>query len=856
MQSVVNAFTVARGRLPFAVVVLGDAASALEVVAAETLREYVRERTGANIPIVREAAYHPAFTPGLGVMLLGTRDSNRRLNEEVARSGISVPDRGSEGFAIAVGNPSSRTLLLVCGADERGVLYGVGKLLRTMLWRGGGAEFSAPQAIVERPHTAVRGHLLATHLWSPSYDNWSPEQYRAYLRDLAIWGTNLVLTVPVHFPEWHGQRPFADPPFYASEDRRREWESFWASQCAVPDLARTYGMDFGIWLPPNDVFPDEVELRGDDSWVDNACPSLPEMRTRILEHRERVFRDLSHLDVLFIPSADTGGCRCAQCMPWARTFLSLAEETAALARTIHPNVQIAISNQEFSEAENEYLYKFLQEEKPDWLQMIVFGPLSRNFAQARRRIPARYRLMMYPDITHFTGGDYLFVPYQYDSVGARFYQHSHEEVFAFTRPHGLPDVHRATRTDTDGSFPYSEGIHDDVNKALWSQLDWNPRSEARSVIREYASLFFGSDSAEAMTDYLYLLEENLAPGMGDRETISEAQSLIRRIAYTLPDWAAAGWRWPVFSARGEFDRLIQLRIQATAAVQRALEAAKAADDPRPALRELGRVYDGESWGITQNERELSKTLAEIGRLKLIVRDLGDEALRRGGIELDGCYRIQDTTTDFDWAMDDLRAAALSPDGVVVSREAIQHALAPEDAGPGGVYVNCGDPRYAKGKWWWREQSYSQPHLVRGTRWTSSWYDDSGHVHRQLYLQFGKGQDPYQRDFFMGNRSQQIGHVWARDGGALYRFEGLDPEKSYQLRVTYCQFYGERRRQALLAGAFVIHADLLLPDYKAREYEFQIPRGAYREGRLDLTFKNVGGWPDDAIVNEIWIIPAD
>jgi len=42
----------------------------------------------------------------------------------------------------------------------------------------------------------------------------------------------------------------------------------------------------------------------------------------------------------------------------------------------------------------------------------------------------------------------------------------------------------------EGGFPYSEGIYEDLNKAVFAQFYWDPDKSAAETIREYSRLNF------------------------------------------------------------------------------------------------------------------------------------------------------------------------------------------------------------------------------------------------------------------------------------------------------------------------------------------------------------------------------
>ena len=61
----------------------------------------------------------------------------------------------------------------------------------------------------------------------------------------------------------------------------------------------------------------------------------------------------------------------------------------------------------------------------------------------------------------------------------------------------LPGLFRATQPGTIGFLTYSEGCNDDVNKAVWSALGWDPEADVLETLRDYSRYFIGDGYADA-----------------------------------------------------------------------------------------------------------------------------------------------------------------------------------------------------------------------------------------------------------------------------------------------------------------------------------------------------------------------
>ena len=77
----------------------------------------------------------------------------------------------------------------------------------------------------------------------------------------------------------------------------------------------------------------------------------------------------------------------------------LKDLSVLLARH-HPRAKIWLSLQGFRGEQAEYVYRYLDQKKPDWFGGIVCGPSSPSIPATRKRLDPRYPIRNYPDITH------------------------------------------------------------------------------------------------------------------------------------------------------------------------------------------------------------------------------------------------------------------------------------------------------------------------------------------------------------------------------------------------------------------------------------------------------------------------
>ena len=103
----------------------------------------------------------------------------------------------------------------------------------------------------------------------------------------------------------------------------------------------------------------------------------------------------------------------------------------------------------------------------------------------------------------------------------------------------------------DGGLPYSEGIYEDMNKAIVSQFYWDRGRSAQDTLREYAAYEF-SPAPDVLDDVLRIIDclETSATAQymkqpADPAPARAACELAERVESRLPDWARKGWRWEI-----------------------------------------------------------------------------------------------------------------------------------------------------------------------------------------------------------------------------------------------------------------------------------------------------------------------
>src|SRR5207248_9827043 len=143
---------------------------------------------------------------------------------------------GPEGYQIRT--KAKGPAVLVSGNDARGVLFGVGRLLRELRTTQGRVLLPSNFQISTSPKYPLRGHQLGYRPKTNSYDGWDLAQWERYIRDLAIFGTNAVELIPPRSDDEADSPHFPLPPLEL--------------MVGMSKLGADYGLDVWIWYPAMD----------------------------------------------------------------------------------------------------------------------------------------------------------------------------------------------------------------------------------------------------------------------------------------------------------------------------------------------------------------------------------------------------------------------------------------------------------------------------------------------------------------------------------------------------------------------------------------------------------------------------
>ncbi|MCC6696352.1 MAG: hypothetical protein IT365_12045 [Candidatus Hydrogenedentes bacterium] len=743
---------------------------------AELLQSEVGKRSGITLPVQADL---PA--EGVAAIVLATVEHVK----SALPAGLAVPEQ-AEGYALWVDRTSrSAPTVYLIGRNDRGVLFAVGRLLRLLHMKKGELTLDGDVRIATAPRYPVRGHELGYRNKSNTYDAWSVEQFEQYVCDMAVFGANGVQLV-VQLDN-------------AAKDGPHMTEPVMERTVKLSKLMDEYGLQVWMWLPPSEK------------------TITPESAPAVLEKCRALFEQCARIDAVFVPGGDPGDTP-------PEILLPLLKDMAGVLRASHPGAGMWLSNEDMSHEWNATLFDSLNREQPDWLTGVVFGTwVKLSLEEMRAKIPAKYPIVQYADITH--------------SIECQYPVNEWDLAFAATlgretinpRPAAMSHIFKAMAPFTTGFNTYSDGVNDDVNKIIWSALGWDPDIPVEEILREYGKYFVGEDLGDEVAKGLLALEQNWQGPLPKNADVDETLTLWQGIEKQAGQAVETNWRLQMALLRAYYDAYIQRRL----AVETRQEEAACAELARasavgvePAIAKARSILaEATAKPVAPELRgrieELAGALFKSIGMQLSVEKYGASNWERGAI-LDAVDR---PLNNRGW-LETKFAEILTEKNEKTRLEMLSEVLNWEEPGPGGFYDDLGN-------------AVSEPRLVR----QKSWADDPGYVaSAQDECIEVEGRDTWRLS-------------WLNQGQTLFgtplkmRYEGLDPNAVYRLQVVYTGRFRPTMQLTANGGRVVIHGPLPQPERPERQ-SFAIPREAIQGGALDLEWTNSTG--RGCQVAEVWL----
>lgn len=752
------------------ILVAGRDLSNAEKTAARMLSEEVQKRTGMQWRIVT------AWPADGDVIVL--KKAAGKIKIPVVFSGLPVLPQKPESFRIATAKKGERTVMLIEGIDGRGVLFAVGRLLRSFRYNKGNAVLHETLPLADSPDKPIRGHQLGYRNTANSYDGWTVSQFEQYIRELVVFGSNSIESIPIFDEKTspHFKIPSLDMTARLSE------------------ICQRYDLDYWMWIPA------QFDLKDKDK------------RKNYLDTFEKICKSSVRINGVFFPGGDPGDNP-------PELVLPLLQDLATLVKKYHPKAMAWLSLQGFNTAQSRTVYEYIQQKMPVWLGGLVTGPGSPPVEETRAALPAKYLLRYYPDLTHTVRCDF---PVSW-----------WDPAFNFTlgrecvnpQPYYYSAVYHALAQYTDGFISYSDGIHDDVNKIVWTALAWNPQANERDIVKEYSNFFFGSAAAEDAADGILSLEKNWEGPIVSNGNIQSALQAWKNLESNYPE-LSENWRWQMCLLRAYYDAYTRKRFiyenkleqQANAALLTAgtTGAGRAMADAEAILAKAETEPVEPQWH--EKIIGLCEALYQSISLQTSVKKYQASGEERGAV-LDFLDRPVNNRW---WMEDEFKRISRLPEQEQV--KALDTIARWENPGPGSFYDDVGNISQS-------------PHVWRGEGWVTDPLMRKGD---------NPGFDWWESGFSRKRLSWMSNMRWP----ATMEYTGLDSTARYTVRITG---YGESLLKA--NGQRLEHT--LYGKGIGEIKEFPVPQSLTQHGKLLLTWDDIDeehlNWRQHSRVTEVWLI---
>lgn len=502
----------------------------------------------------------------------------------------------------------------------RGHIFAIGMLLRKLEKDGCGVRLG-DIAGSYAPDKRIRGHQIGYRTTPNTYDAWSYDDYRRYYLDMMFFGVNTV----EHIPYEKGVSNRNNLMQYDEEEFLVE----------AARIADEYDLDVSVWHPNNDG----------------------ETVAQAAERRGKLYERVPRLDVVFPPGGDPGEFEASE-------FIERCRAISNELKRSHPNAEMWPSAQQPHSIPTwgEDLIKEL-EKLPDEIDGIITGP-NRAFEidELRRRLPAKYPIRLYPDITHNVRCEY---PVHFDRDDWHFALATGlSRECTNPRPREYRRIHRLTRRYVVGSVSYSEGVNDDVNKFVWSDMDYFPDCDLRTTLLDYSRLFFFGAPADTIADGILALELNWQCDPAENPTIDSTLETFERLRREYP-FLNENWRFLQLLMRAECDKLLRSRRLFELELIRSARRA-AFDGELEDVREFLELEPGDEYlELRADISRIAQRLFRLIGMQLDVEHYGADSWERGAI----LETIDLPVTDREWLLGRLDHAMVDDDPVEYMRRA-------------------------------------------------------------------------------------------------------------------------------------------------------------------------------------------
>lgn len=420
-----------------------------------------------------------------------------------------VDESGSEEYLVEHNDDK----IVITAHRLRSLIYGFAEFLKKAVFENGRIYLVKNISIERTPSMKIRGHQLSYTDMNNTVDMWGKEEYERYIRDLMLFGTNMVEADS-------GVREETSVLMRYSQKEML---------IAMSEICVEYDIDLSVWH----------ELWSKDSDEET------------IEKMHALYDDLPKLDVLFPPGGDPGDMQ-------GEAFVQRCVKMKRELQKVFPKIQMWPSAQ----APHEYPdwgERFVKEmaKLPEEIDGVIYGPNhAMPLDELRRKIDKRYPIRLYPDIGHNVRCE---TPVHFDRDDWHYALASTLSREAVNpRPSEYRQYHRITRQYAVGSVTYSEGVNDDVNKFVWGAMDLDFNYDLRECVQDYCRTFFPGADTDAIAELIISLEQNWSCDPKENGNIQPNFEGFVALSEKYPE-LMKNWRFVLHLFRAYCDKIVRDR---------------------------------------------------------------------------------------------------------------------------------------------------------------------------------------------------------------------------------------------------------------------------------------------------------